>query len=164
MAILATKIKKEMRAQADLSRAAVSKSFFKTGKGQYGEGDVFIGVSVPDTRIVAKKYLLQISFEDIADLLASREHEYRLLALHMLVLLYKNADTKTRKKIALLYLAHTAHINNWDLVDLSALYIVGNYLYKNSTPPQSSPWRRGGGKLLIICKIFGKNYLKLFFV
>ena len=127
MTILATKIKKEMRAQADLSRAAVSKSFFKTGIGQYGEGDVFIGVSVPATRVIAKKYASTATFEDITILLVSAEHEYRLLALHILVLQYKNGDANMRKKIMLFYLAHTAYINNWDLVDTSAAAIVGVY-------------------------------------
>lgn len=120
-------IKKELRVYVSADRAAVSKSFFKTGKGQYGEGDVFIGVSVPDTRTVAKKYAPVVSFEDIESLLESPEHEYRLLALHILVLKYKKADTAMRKKIVLFYLAHTVYINNWDLVDTSATAIVGNY-------------------------------------
>lgn len=116
-----------MRAEADPARAAISKTFFKTGIGQYGEGDVFIGISVPATRAIAKKYASDISLEDIAALLASREHEYRLLALHILVLQYKKGDLKLRKKIAIFYLAHTAHINNWDLVDTSAAAILGVY-------------------------------------
>lgn len=117
-----------MRAQADPSRADISKSFFKTGKGQYGEGDIFIGVSVPATRVIAKKYASMATFEDIAALLASREHEYRLLALHILVLQYKKGDAALCKKIMTFYLAHTAHINNWDLVDTSAAAIVGDHI------------------------------------
>ncbi|MEI6022742.1 MAG: DNA alkylation repair protein [bacterium] len=120
-------IKKELQTYASPERARISKSFFKTGKGQYGEGDVFIGVPVPDTRIVAKKYVY-VDFENILEILASREHEYRLLALHILVLQYKKADIATRKKIAQLYLAHTAYINNWDLVDTSAAAIIGSYV------------------------------------
>ena len=127
MSALVAEIKKELQTYANPERVRISKSFFKTGIGQYGEGDVFIGVSVPDTRTVAKKYVSDIGFEDIAELLASREHEYRLLALHILVLQYKKADIKMRKKIAVFYLAHTAHINNWDLVDTSAAAILGMY-------------------------------------
>ena len=132
MATLATKIKKELRAEADPVRAAVSKSFFKTGKGQYSEGDVFIGVSVPVSRAFAKKYFGSIDTSDILELLISREHEYRLLALHILVLQYKHADIKNRKKIAQLYLAHTAYINNWDLVDTSAAAIIGGYVLETN--------------------------------
>lgn len=124
---LVDSMKKDMGQYASPARAAMSKTFFKTRKGQYGEGDVFIGVSVPDTRIVAKRYTDSAKLEDIALLLASPEHEYRLLALHILVLQYKKADTKTKQRIAQFYLAHTKHINNWDLVDTSAAVIVGGY-------------------------------------
>lgn len=102
--------------------------FFKTGKGQYGEGDVFLGVVVPDTRKVAKLYWKETEYEDIVSLLHSEIHEVRLCALLMMVEKFRKSDEKERRKIFDLYLSNTKRINNWDLVDLSAGYIVGAYL------------------------------------
>lgn len=101
--------------------------FFKTGKGQYGEGDKFLGVVVPNTRIVAKRHK-DAPFEVMAALLQSEWHECRLCALLMLVERFKNSDEKGKKVIYDFYLTQTARINNWDLVDLSAPGIVGEYL------------------------------------
>ena len=101
--------------------------FFKTGKGQYGEGDQFLGVVVPYTRQVAKEYK-NIPFQAMAELLQSPWHEARLCALLMLVERFKKSDGTERKHIFDFYLTQTAHINNWDLVDLSAPGIVGEYL------------------------------------
>ena len=101
--------------------------FFKTGKGQYGEGDQFLGVVVPYTRQVAKEYK-NIPFQAMAELLQSPWHEARLCALLMLVERFKKSDETERKHIFDFYLTQTAHINNWDLVDLSAPGIVGEYL------------------------------------
>lgn len=101
--------------------------FFKTGKGQYGEGDQFLGVVVPYTRQVAKEYKY-IPFQAMAELLQSPWHEARLCALLMLVERFKKSDETERKHIFDFYLTQTAHINNWDLVDLSAPGIVGEYL------------------------------------
>lgn len=101
--------------------------FFKTGKGQYGEGDKFLGVVVPDTRKVAKKYK-ELPFSEIENLLNNEYHECRLCALLILVERFKKASEEDRKKIFDFYLAHTNRINNWDLVDLSAKDIVGEYL------------------------------------
>lgn len=101
--------------------------FFKTGKGQYGEGDKFLGVVVPNTRIVAKHHK-DAPFEVMAALLQSEWHECRLCALLMLVERFKKSDEKGKKVIYDFYLTQTAHINNWDLVDLSAPGIVGEYL------------------------------------
>ena len=101
--------------------------FFKTGKGQYGEGDQFLGVVVPYTRQVAKEYK-HIPFQAMAELLQSPWHEARLCALLMLVERFKKSDETERKHIFDFYLTQTAHINNWDLVDLSAPGIVGEYL------------------------------------
>lgn len=107
--------------------------FFKTGKGEYGEGDVFWGVTVPLQRKVAKKFHKQASFRDIQRLLESGIHEHRFTALEMLVMKYdQGSKVKSResqeRKIFDLYLKNTKHINNWDLVDTSAPYIVGAYL------------------------------------
>lgn len=101
--------------------------FFKTGKGQYGEGDQFLGVVVPYTRQVAKEYK-HIPFQAMGELLQSPWHEARLCALLMLVERFKKSDETERKHIFDFYLTQTAHINNWDLVDLSAPGIVGEYL------------------------------------
>ena len=101
--------------------------FFKTGKGQYGEGDKFLGVVVPDTRKVAKANL-KLSFTEITKLLKNPYHECRLCALLILVERFKKANEEERKKLFDFYLAHTKYINNWDLVDLSSRYIVGEYL------------------------------------
>lgn len=101
--------------------------FFKTGKGEYGEGDVFLGIVVPEQRIVARRYL-DTSILDLQRLLRSRIHEYRLVALLILIDQYKKADEKAKEKIFKVYLKNTKNINNWDLVDLSAPNIVGEHL------------------------------------
>lgn len=103
--------------------------FFKTGKGQYGEGDKFLGVVVPDTRKVAKKYK-DIPYEEIKKLLKNEYHECRLCALLMLIERFKKAKNKPDERIEIVsfYLSQTERINNWDLVDLSAKDIVGEYL------------------------------------
>ena len=101
--------------------------FFKTGKGQYGEGDVFIGISVPEQRKIAKKYI-NITLKDLQELFNSKIHEHRLTVLLILVSKYEKADDLSKKKIFDFYLKNTRNINNWDLVDLSAPKIVGDYL------------------------------------
>lgn len=101
--------------------------FFKTGPGQYGEGDEFIGVVVPDQRIVAKKFV-DLPLAEIQKLLKSKIHEHRLTALMILVYQYKKATDVQKDEIYKFYLSNTKLINNWDLVDLSARDIVGEYL------------------------------------
>jgi len=101
--------------------------FFKTGPGEYGEGDVFLGIKVPVQRQVAKKYK-DLSLKDIQVLLNSKIHEHRMVGLFILIDKYKNADDKGKKQIFDLYLKNTNNINNWDLIDLSSPSIVGNYL------------------------------------
>lgn len=127
-------IKKELSTLSSRSRATISQRFFKTGKGQYGEGDVFIGVSVPDIRILAKRYFQDISLKELLALLRSKIHEERLLALIMMVYQFQKAtkvdDEKMRKALFDVYLKNTKHINNWDLVDSSAEHIVGRFLCK----------------------------------
>ena len=112
---------------ADSGRAAVARSFFKTGPGEYGEGDVFLGIRVPDLRKLAAAHR-DITFGDIQDLLKSPVHEERLLALLVLVGRYSRANDGEKKRIFDFYLRHTKHVNNWDLVDLSAPHIVGDFL------------------------------------
>lgn len=120
-------IRKELEAYIDPVKREYLPNFFKTGKGQYGEGDKFLGVVVPNTRRVAKKHKEE-PFEVMAELLQSEWHECRLCALLMLVERFKKSGEKERKVIYDFYLTQTARINNWDLVDLSAPYIVGEYL------------------------------------
>lgn len=117
-------IQTEIRKLADPEKAKNLMRFFKTGKGQYGYGDKFLGVIVPQVRILVKKYQ-NISFSQIVQLLKSQFHEERLLALLILVMQYKNGDEKKQKKIFDLYLKNKKYVNNWDLVDLSAQHIVG---------------------------------------
>jgi 3-methyladenine DNA glycosylase AlkD len=122
-----TQLKKEMETLADPEKAKILSRFFKTGKGQYGEGDVFLGIVVPKQRTVAKKYS-GLPLRDIGRLLTSKIHEHRLVALIILANAYKNADTEDREKIVDFYLKQARNINNWDLVDLSAPNILGEYL------------------------------------
>ena len=116
-----------LRAHADPDTARVLQGFFKTGPGQYGAGDVFLGVKVPPLRALAKR-CRDLPLAHVTQLLRSRFHEERALALLVLVLRYADGDEACRQRIYDLYLANTAFINNWDLVDLSAHFIVGPHL------------------------------------
>lgn len=118
---------RELHAAGTPERAAGAAWFFKTGPGQYGEGDIFLGVPVPVLRRLALKYRA-LSFEELQLLLEASEHELRSAALEILVDQHKRGDAKTRKAIQDFYLANTARINNWDLVDLSCREIIGGYL------------------------------------
>lgn len=153
-----TEVKKELRKNASTDKVKVLARFFKTGKGEYGEGDVFLGVAVPQIRLVSKKFS-DLDLADLQSLLRSKFHEERLLALLILVLKYryprhkdrgylifarnslhprdeprdflaqnKKADEFEQKKIYEFYLENTRFVNNWDLVDLSAEHIIGAYL------------------------------------
>lgn len=121
-------LQQALRKQANKERARISMSFFKTGPGEYGEGDQFIGVKVPEQRKIAKQYR-DLSLDDINTLLQSPIHEERLVALIILVEQFKRADADRRKIIFDFYVQHTDRINNWDLVDSSAHYIVGAWLF-----------------------------------
>jgi 3-methyladenine DNA glycosylase AlkD len=116
---------------ANTEKAAFFPSFFKTGKGQYGEGDIFIGVTVPDQRKVAKQFF-ELPLGEIQILLKSKIHEHRLTALIILVYQYQKGDEKIREKIFTFYLTNTSRVNNWDLVDCSCRDIVGEHLQKRS--------------------------------
>lgn len=124
-------IQKELETYIDPVKREYLPRFFKTGKGQYGEGDKFLGVVVPHTRLVARKYKDE-PFEVVAELLQSEWHECRLCALLMMVERFKKCDEIGRKEIYQFYLSQTERINNWDLVDLSAPYIVGEFLKDKS--------------------------------
>ena len=117
-------VESELLALADPKRVSGYQRFFKTGKGEYGEGDVFIGVTVPNQRKVAKK-CRDISLSDAEKLLKSKVHEHRLTALFILIDKFKKGE---KEKVYSLYLNNAKKVNNWDLVDSSAPYIVGKYL------------------------------------
>ena len=120
-------IKEELQEIQDPEKAKILLKFFKTGKGQYGEGDIFLGIKVPQQRNIAKKYS-SIPLDDIGKLLKSNIHEFRLTSLLILVLKYKKGDNNGKKEIVDFYLSHLGNINNWDLVDSSAPYILGDFL------------------------------------
>jgi 3-methyladenine DNA glycosylase AlkD len=123
-----------LRSLGNPQQAAILARFFKTGPGEYGEGDVFVGVKVPVQRKLAKEFR-DLSLPEIECLLRSEIHEGRLTALLILVLQFAKADAKGRKCIYDLYLTNTEHVNNWDLVDLSAPQVVGAYLEAKSRKP-----------------------------
>jgi len=123
-----------LRAAADPEKARVLQGFFKTGPGQYGEGDRFLGINVPALRKFAREFQ-SLSLADVTGLLQGSWHEERVLALFILVRQYERGDEKTRDAIYRLYLASTERINNWDLVDGSAPYIVGPHLRERSRAP-----------------------------
>ncbi len=125
-------IKRDLLRLSDPEKAKKLSGFFKTGKGQYGEGDIFLGIPVPEQRKVAKKYR-DLPLSDIQELLSSKIHEHRLTALIILVSKYEKADDSGKKEIFSFYLKNTENINNWDLVDLSAPKIVGDYLFNKDT-------------------------------
>ena len=120
-------LRKELAARADPERARNLASFFKTAKGQYGHGDQFIGITIPVQRQIARRYR-HLALGEIEKLLASRIHEHRFTALEILVDQYEAGDAETKRAIFDFYIKNTPRVNNWDLVDTSAPYIVGEYL------------------------------------
>ncbi|MFS8131181.1 MAG: DNA alkylation repair protein [Candidatus Dojkabacteria bacterium] len=125
---IADSIKKDLQEIADPSQVAGVSRFFKSGKGEYGEGDQFLGIKVPKQKEVAKRYYKEASLKDIQELLQSPIHEHRLTALQVLCLKYPKGTEEEKKAYYEFYLNNLEHINNWDLVDLSAYKIVGEYL------------------------------------
>jgi 3-methyladenine DNA glycosylase AlkD len=117
-------IKKELREKNNKEKAEVLQKFFKTKKGEYGEGDIFLGIAVPELRKIVKKNK-DISIADVLVLLHSRIHEERFIAL----LIFIDKFSKESEKIFNLYLKNLRWINNWDLVDISAYRIIGEYLF-----------------------------------
>lgn len=124
-----SQIKHSLLSLATPARAKTNAWFFKTGKGQYGEGDIFVGVTVPQVRGVVKEVSFDISLTEVQKLVKDPIHEVRLCALLILVKLFHKAQTKeNKKKFFDFYIKHTKYINNWDLVDTSAHIIVGQYI------------------------------------
>ena len=132
--ITARLIEQRLKDVADPEKARLLQRFFKTGPGEYGEGDRFLGIMVPMTRKLVKEYQ-DASLAEVAKLLRSPIHEARLLALLLLVRNFEKGDDTVRKAVYTLYLGNTGFINNWDLVDLSAPRIVGGYLKSRSRRP-----------------------------
>ena len=137
------KIFKEIYSHREKDKAKILTRFFKTGKGDYGEGDKFLGLTVPVSRQIALKYR-DLKLVNILELIKNEYHEVRLIALLILVQKYKSLDKQIKskeissrsclaekKRIVNFYLKNTKYINNWDLVDLSAHYILGDYIYHN---------------------------------
>jgi 3-methyladenine DNA glycosylase AlkD len=122
-------IKSTLEQAANPNKALVLASFFKTGAGQYGEGDIFIGVPIPDIRRLCKQFFKQTTLNDVQILLNDPIHEVRMLAILLLVYSFEKADPSQQQAIYQFYLVNTARINNWDLVDNSAGQIVGAYLF-----------------------------------
>lgn len=120
-------LQQELLSLQDSEKAKLLMRFFKTGKGQYGEGDIFLGVMVPKIRTLSKKYG-ELSLGKVVKLLRSKYHEERLLSLLILIEQFRQGDTKMKEKIYKTYLKNTNYINNWDLVDLTAPHIVGSFL------------------------------------
>ncbi len=127
----ASDLRKELQNRADTKIAAHSKRFFKTGEGDYGEGDEFLGIRVPEQRKIAKRYKA-LPLEEIQELLRSDYHEERLTALFVLELRFAKASDSDRKAIYEFYMKNLSHINNWDLIDSSAPKIPGAYLFDKS--------------------------------
>jgi 3-methyladenine DNA glycosylase AlkD len=156
-------IKKRLKQLANKQKAEILQRFFKTGPGEYGEGDVFIGVKVPDLRKVAKNFQY-IGIKDVIILLESAIHEERLLALLILVSKYVKGNETAKKEIYKLYLKKTTFINNWDLVDVTAQHIVGDYLMdKNKSPlyrltKSKDLWERRIAVMATFCFIKRERY------
>ncbi|MEK6845075.1 MAG: DNA alkylation repair protein [Nanoarchaeota archaeon] len=123
------KLKNELESLANKDKAEIYQRFFKTGKGEYGEGDIFMGITVPLQRKAAKKYL-NLSVPKIQELLKSKIHEYRLTALFILINKYKKSNEAEKENLFNLYLENIKFINNWDLVDSSAHHILGDFLFE----------------------------------
>ena len=120
----------EILAHQDPAQVEGLSRFFKTGKGQYGEGDQFLGIKVPTTREVVKQCWQETSFDDLETCIVSEYHEMRLAALLTLVQIFKHTkkDKALQQQCVDFYLAHTQYINNWDLVDLSCYELLGTWL------------------------------------
>lgn len=141
------KIKKLFKKHQNKEKARILQGFFKTGPGEYAQGDVFLGITVPVLRKIAGEFN-ELKLNDVIKLLKSDIHEERLLSLFILILQYRKSNPKDKEKIYNIYLNHTKHINNWDLVDVTAKHIVGDFLFdKNrgklySLAKSDSLWER----------------------
>ncbi|MEK7172025.1 MAG: DNA alkylation repair protein [Patescibacteria group bacterium] len=126
----AANVKSALAAIQNPSKAKILSRFFKTGKGEYGEGDIFLGIVVPEQRKIAKQFP-DLPLNEVLKLLKSPIHECRLTALFILIYQYQRGGEDIKKKIFDVYLKNLRHVNNWDLVDLSAPKIAGDFLLQN---------------------------------
>jgi 3-methyladenine DNA glycosylase AlkD len=120
-------LEEEIEKAAVKKKATVLQGFFKTGKGEYGEGDIFLGLIVPKQRLIAKNFK-DLSVQDLQRLLDSKVHEKRMVALFILIEQFNKTDEPRKKEIFDFYINNAKRVNNWDLVDLSAPNISGTYL------------------------------------
>lgn len=121
------KLKKDIRKLADSKKAKIYQKFFKTGPGEYGEGDIFLGLTSSQTKEIVTKFMF-LSLKDIQELLNSKIHEEKTVGFRLLVEKFEKGDEKEKKEIYDFYMKNTKKANNWDLVDVSAYKIVGAYL------------------------------------
>lgn len=125
-------IQQSLRDLVISEKAAFLPIFFKTEKGEYGEGDIFLGVTVPDQRVIAKKFYSKISLKELSELISSSIHEERLTALFILVIKYEKTKIASEKvEIVDFYLNNLQFVNNWDLVDSSCYKILGRHAFEN---------------------------------
>ena len=128
------KLKFDLQKYSDKRKAKIVLRFLKTGPGEYAEGDIFLGITMPMLRILSKRYQ-GLVFNETLQLLKSGIHEERLLSLLILILKYRNADLSDKEKIYKAYLNHTKYVNNWDLVDVTAKHIIGAFLENKDRAP-----------------------------
>lgn len=128
------KLKFDLLKYRDKRKVKILQRFFKTGPGEYAEGDIFLGITVPKLRVLSKQYQ-SLAFNETLQLLKSRIHEERLLSLLILILKYRKVDLSGKRKIYKAYLDYSKFINNWDLVDVTAKHIVGAFLKDKDRAP-----------------------------
>jgi 3-methyladenine DNA glycosylase AlkD len=122
-------IEKDLKQYSNPKKAKNLQKFFKTNKGEYGYGDIFLGITVPEIRNIVRKYYKEVPIKDLLYFVQSKYHEYRLFGLLSLVSKFeKSKDEKKREEIYRTYISNTKYINNWDLVDLTSYKLVGSYL------------------------------------
>ncbi|CAA7386440.1 DNA alkylation repair protein [Chryseobacterium fistulae] len=132
MSSIVNEIKEALVVLSIPEKAEFFPKFFKTGKGEYGEGDLFLGVKVPDQRIVAKEYYSKIDLKELGQLISSKYHEHRLTALFILIYKFeKTKAAKEKEEFVIFYLNNLPYVNNWDLVDSSCYKILGRYAFEN---------------------------------
>lgn len=150
--ITATEIEATLLSMADEQRAGQMLRFFKTGPGQYGQGDIFVGLSNPQVRLVVKEVWKDTPLAEAVELVKSKNHEVRLCGLLIMVELYlkamKKRDCAAAKEVFETYISLHSHINNWDLVDLSAIKIVGNHEVANPDVAIMDEWIKPEGHTL----------------
>jgi len=151
-------LKSILRKYSDKEKAKILRRFFKTAAGEYAEGDIFLGITVPILRTLAKQYQ-DLALNETLRLLKSRIHEEKLLSLLILILKYRKADSSGKEKIYKSYLGHSKYINNWDLVDVTAKHIIGAFLMDKDKAPlyklasSNSVWKRRIAILSTFCFI-----------